>query len=84
MSDIKLGDEIEDVTSKSRGIAVGKVEYLNGAICYVIQPPAVDSTLPGKIEIESEYAKKVSDGVRSIKKRVGFDVVGATNEPRTT
>jgi len=27
---IQLGDDIEDVTAKVRGIAIGRVEYLDG------------------------------------------------------
>lgn len=35
---IKLGDEIIDVTSKTVGVAIARVEYLSGAIYRIMQP----------------------------------------------
>lgn len=39
---IKLGDEVEDVTSKTVGVAIGRVEYLSGAVHWIIQPYTTD------------------------------------------
>ena len=74
MPDIKLGDEIEDVTVGLRGIAVARVEYLDGRVAWLLQPPAlVNTELPQKFEIEDAYAVKVSDGVYAPKRQpMGF------------
>lgn len=61
---IRLGDEIEDVTAKLRGIVIGKVEYLDGTLAWIIQPESFEQrTLPPKIEIQDAYAKRVGKGV---------------------
>lgn len=61
---IKLGDEIEDVTAKVRGIATGRVKYLDGAKSWLMQPPynSDGSRIP-IVEVQDSYAKKVGDGV---------------------
>lgn len=61
---IKLGDEIEDVTAKVKGIATGKVEYLDGSIAWLCQPPYdEDGNRIPVVEIQDAYAKRVGDGV---------------------
>lgn len=62
---IQLGDEIEDVTAKVRGIVVGRVEYLDGSIAWLTQPPYdADGNRVATVEVQDAYAKKVGDGVR--------------------
>jgi hypothetical protein len=51
MTKIKLGDKIKDTITGLEGIAIAKIEFLNGCVQYEIQPP-VDKE--GKM-IESEY-----------------------------
>lgn len=61
---IKLGDEIEDITVKARGICIGKIEYLDGNKAWLIQPPyAPDGSPIGTIEVEDAFAVKVGNGV---------------------
>lgn len=61
---IKLGDEIEDVTSKTSGIAIGKVQYLSGALHWLIQPFTTDDNIMIRTqEVPDAYCKWVSDGV---------------------
>ena len=61
---IKLGDEIEDVTAKLRGIVIGRVEYLDGSKAWLIQPESPEQrTLLPRIEVQDAYAKKVGKGV---------------------
>lgn len=61
---IKLGDEIEDVTSKTSGIAIGKVVYLSGTVHWIIQPyTADDNVMLRTQEVPDAYCKWVSDGV---------------------
>lgn len=61
---IKLGDEIEDVTAKVRGIATGKVTYLDGSIAWLLQPPYdEDGNRVPVVEVQDAYCKRVGDGV---------------------
>lgn len=61
---IKLGDEIEDVTSKTSGVAIGRVEYLSGAVYWIIQPPTTDDNLILKeVYIPEGYCKRLGPGV---------------------
>jgi hypothetical protein len=71
---IELGDEIEDVTSGLRGIAIGRAEYLSGAIHWILQPPLDDGGMPQRDQyIPDAYVKRVGDGVRTPQKpEMGF------------
>ena len=61
---IKLGDEVEDVTAKAAGIAIGRVEYLDGSKAWLVQPQyADDGTRIPVIEVQDAYAKRIGDGV---------------------
>lgn len=66
---IKLGDEIEDVTSKTIGIATGKVEYLSGQIYWIIQPYTTDDNVALKeVYVPEAYCKYKGPGVYPSKK----------------
>lgn len=71
---IKLGDEIEDVTSKTIGIAIGRIEYLSGAIYWIIQPATTDDNMPLKPDyVPDAYCKWKGDGVYpATKQPMGF------------
>jgi hypothetical protein len=71
---IKLGDEIEDVTSKASGIAIGKITYLSGAIKWIVQPITTDDNIRiDAIYVEDAYAIKISEGVHPKPQKVtGF------------
>ena len=71
---IKLGDEIEDVTSKTIGIALGRVEYLSGAVAWIIQPYTTeDNAMLRTQEVPEAYCKWKGDGVYpSTKPPMGF------------
>lgn len=74
---ITLGDEIEDVTAKVRGICIGKTEYLDGSKAYLMQPPYDDNgNRINLVEVQEAYARKVGVGVRlkTAPKRTGFHV----------
>lgn len=61
---IKLGDEIEDVTSKTVGVAIGRVQYLSGAVHWIIQPTTTDDNMMIRTqEIPDAYCKRVGEGV---------------------
>lgn len=76
--DIKLGDEIEDVTSKTSGIAIARVEYLSGAVAWVIQPSTVDDNQMIRTqEVPDEYCIYLNEGVRLTPERhTGFHARG--------
>ncbi len=61
---IKLGDDIEDITAKASGIAIGRVEYLDGAVAWLMQPKySDDGTRIPIIEVQDAYARRIGDGV---------------------
>lgn len=71
---IRLGCEIEDVTAKVRGVAIGRVEYLDGSKAWLMQPPYDDNgnRIP-VVEVQDAYAVHVGDGVHVEHKQVmGF------------
>lgn len=74
MDEIKLGDEIEDVVAKVRGIAHARVEYLDGSVYWIIQPPAEDGAVLAKeVHSQDSYCRRIGDGVRlKPKPKVGF------------
>lgn len=61
---IKLGDQIEDVTAKVAGIAIGRVEYLDGSKAWLLQPQYTDdgNRVP-VVEVQDAYASRIGDGV---------------------
>jgi len=71
---IKLGDEIEDVTSKTVGIAIARVEYLSGAVYWIMQPFTTDDNIPVRTyEVHDAYCKYKGEGVYpTTKKIMGF------------
>lgn len=62
---IQLGDEIKDVTSGTSGIAIAKVQYLDGLLCWIMQPHTTDDNIRiDSISVSDAYAVRVGDGVR--------------------
>lgn len=70
----KLGDEIEDVTSKTIGIAVGEAQYLDGSKAWLIQPYTTeDNEMLRPIWVNDAYCKYKGEGIYpSTKPPVGF------------
>lgn len=71
---IKLGDEIEDVVAKVRGIAHGRVEYLDGSVYWIIQPGSdSEGGLQKEVHSQDAYCVRIGDGVRiEPKPPIGF------------
>lgn len=64
MADIKLGDEVEDVVARVRGIVHGRVEYLDGSVYWIVQPPSIDGAEVAKeVHVQEAYCVRVGDGV---------------------
>ena len=76
MADIRLGDEIEDMVAKVRGIAHGRVEYLDGSVYWIIQPRSEDGAVVAKeVHAQDAYCQRVGDGIRvKPKPPLGFNV----------
>lgn len=72
---IQLGDEIEDVTSKLRGIVIGRCEYLSGVNYWIVQPSTTtDNVVLREQYIPEAYCLRISAGVRIKQKtRIGFN-----------
>lgn len=72
---IRLGNEIEDIVTKVRGIAHGRIEYLDGTTHWIIQPPIDESgaKMP-EVYAPVEYCSYVSEGVQAqpVKRQMGF------------
>lgn len=61
---IKLGDEIEDITSKTWGIAVGRTEWLSGGTDWIVQPYTTDDNeMLRTVTVPDAYAVRRGDGV---------------------
>ena len=61
---IKLGDEVEDVTSKTVGIAVGRVEYLSGQVDWILQPYTTDDNeMLRTVYVPDAYCRRSGEGV---------------------
>lgn len=66
---IKLGDEIEDITAKVKGVAIGRIEYLDGTTSWIMQPPSdPDGLRVSTVEVVDAYVRRVGDGVRATAK----------------
>lgn len=72
---IKLGDEIEDVTSKTIGVALARAEYLSGAVKWLVQPATTDDNeMLAPVWIDDAYCRHKGDGVYpSTKPLMGFN-----------
>lgn len=60
---IRLGNEIEDVVTKAKGIAHGYVEYLDGSTFWIIQPPYDEGEKVSEVHAPTQYCRYVADGV---------------------
>lgn len=71
---IQLGDEVEDIVAKVRGIAHGRVEYLDGSIYWIVQPPAdPDGGLMKDVHVQDAYCIRIGDGVKvQPRQQMGF------------
>lgn len=71
---IKLGDEIEDITSHTKGIALARVEYLSGSVAWIIQPFTTDDNQMLRTqEVPDAYCRYVAEGVYpKPEKQMGF------------
>lgn len=71
---IRLGNEIEDIVSKVRGIAHGHINYLDGTEHWIIQPPTHEGAKVAETYAPAEYCIYISEGVQEpqVKRQIGF------------
>lgn len=76
-----LGSEVRDKVTGLTGIAIARLEYLNGCVQYGIKPQTLDKD--GKIRpseyIDSQQLELVSDGISVKPEPTGGP---STDEPR--
>ena len=67
---IKLGTKVRDRITGFTGIAVGKIEHINGCIQFIVRPKGKDGkTMPDAWNIDVDHLEIVSSGGVKIKKR---------------
>lgn len=73
-NEIRLGNEIEDIVTKVRGIAHGHVEYLDGTHHWIIQPPVLEGAKSPETYAPVEYCQLIGEGVHAkpTKRTLGF------------
>lgn len=63
---IELGSKVKDIVSGLKGVAVSRIEYLNGCVQYGVKPPVgkdgkdVDCQYIDEGQLEVTKAKKVT------------------------
>ncbi len=60
---VKLGDMVEDVVTGFKGIAVAKVEYINGCIQFCIAPKSKDGIMGVSAYIDIQQLKIIEGGI---------------------
>ncbi len=69
---VELGNKAKCTVTGFEGIAVARVEYLNGCIQFCIKPKvSKDGKHPEGIYIDEEQLVVVSKGVKAVRKKTG-------------
>ncbi len=68
MKEIKLGEKVKDIVSGFEGIAITRLEYLNGCIRYTVQAKKNKDNEVPNMDVDVEQLRKVNDGINKIKK----------------
>lgn len=72
VKEFDLGSKLRDVVSGLEGIATGRLEYLNGCVQYLIDPPLdKDGKLQKGMWVDSQQVEKVGDGIKVAKRSTG-------------
>jgi hypothetical protein len=68
--EIQLGQQVKDIVTGFNGIAVAKIEHLNGCVQYAVRPKqkASDKDMPEACYIDVEQLEIVGDGINKKKK----------------
>lgn len=68
VKEIKLGHKVKDIVSGFTGIAIVRLEYLNGCVRYTIQAKQTKENEVPNMDVDVEQLKKVDDGILKKKK----------------
>lgn len=64
---IKLGNKVKDIVTGYEGIAVSKVEYLNGCVQYCVKPKIdADGKMPEGQYIDVQQLRFVESGLEEL------------------
>lgn len=75
---IELGEKVKDIVSGVEGIAVARVEYLNGCIQYCVAPKGgIDALKTDSLYIDEGQLKIIGKGIR-------VDIAKAAGGPQRT
>ena len=67
---IKLGEKVTDIVTGVTGIAVARVEYLNGCVQFCVQPKgALDALKTDSLYIDQGQLKRVGAGITAVVER---------------
>lgn len=62
MVEIKLGDTVQCIYTGAKGVAVGKTEFINGCVQYMVAPPYTKGALPEELSIDESSLKIIKKG----------------------
>ncbi len=65
---IKLGQKVKDIVSGFTGIAICRMEYLNGCVRYTVQAKKTKDNEVPNMDVDVEQLVKVDDGLLKKKK----------------
>lgn len=72
MEKIKLGSKVKCVVTGFKGVAVSRVEFLNGCIQYCIKPKqGKDGKYPEGEFVDEAQVEVINDGLNIKKKKTG-------------
>lgn len=77
--EIKLGSKVRDRVTGITGIAVARIEYLNGCIQYCLVPAAKkgDTARPDGVYLDMGQLEVIGDGLNIPKRRTGGPQIDA-------
>jgi len=63
---IELGEKVEDMVTGFKGIAISKIEFLNGCVQYGVKPKTKKSGEMSEVQyIDEEQLKRIGKGVKT-------------------
>jgi len=72
----ELGEQLKDIVTGFEGIAVARIEYLNGCVQYGIKPKLGEESkkkgdFPESQYIDVEQLERIGDGIKAERNTVG-------------
>ena len=60
---IELGNKVRDLVTGFEGIAIARIEYLNGCVQIALKGPAVDNETKDAHYLDINQLEKIDDGI---------------------